>query len=38
VIWSYSDIRADENRDGYISAKKNITLVYLFKEYGLKCI
>lgn len=35
-IWSYIGIRADENRDGYISAKKNITPVYPFKEYGLK--
>ena len=32
---SYIGIRADENRDGYISKKPNIKLVYLFKERGL---
>lgn len=33
---SYIGIRADENRDGYISAKANIKPVYPFKERGLK--
>ncbi|HIK11150.1 MAG TPA: phosphoadenosine phosphosulfate reductase family protein [Oscillatoriaceae cyanobacterium M33_DOE_052] len=32
---SYIGIRADENRDGYISTKPNITPVYPFKERGL---
>jgi hypothetical protein len=32
---SYIGIRADENRDGYISTKPNITPVYPFKEKGL---
>ena len=32
---SYVGIRADENRDGYISTKSNITPVYPFKEKGL---
>lgn len=31
---SYIGIRADENRDGYISAKPNIKPVYPFKERG----
>jgi 3'-phosphoadenosine 5'-phosphosulfate sulfotransferase (PAPS reductase)/FAD synthetase len=33
---SYIGIRADENRDGYISAKSNITPVYPFKERNLR--
>lgn len=33
---SYIGIRADENRDGYISTKPNIQPVYPFKERGLK--
>jgi 3'-phosphoadenosine 5'-phosphosulfate sulfotransferase (PAPS reductase)/FAD synthetase len=32
---SYIGIRADENRDGYISTKPNITPVYPFKEKNL---
>lgn len=32
---SYIGIRADENRDGYISTKPNITPVFPFKEKGL---
>lgn len=32
---SYVGIRADENRDGYISTKPNIRPVYPFKEDGL---
>ena len=32
---SYIGIRADENRDGYISTKGNIKPVYPFKEQGL---
>lgn len=32
---SYIGIRADENRDGYISTNPNITPVYPFKERGL---
>lgn len=32
---SYVAIRADENRDGYISTKPNIKPVYPFKEAGL---
>lgn len=31
----YIGIRADENRDGYISTKPNITPVYPFKEDGI---
>lgn len=31
---SYIAIRADEDRDGYISSKPNITPVYPFKEHG----
>lgn len=34
-VMSYIGIRADENRDGYISKKPNITPVYPFKERGL---
>ncbi len=34
-VWSYIGIRADEQRNGYISTKPNITPVYPFKEYGL---
>ena len=33
-IMSYVAIRADENRDGYISHKENIQAVYPFKEDG----
>jgi 3'-phosphoadenosine 5'-phosphosulfate sulfotransferase (PAPS reductase)/FAD synthetase len=32
---SYIGIRADEQRDGYISKKPNITPVFPFKEHGL---
>ncbi len=32
---SYIGIRADENRDGYISTKPNIKPMYPFKEQGL---
>ena len=32
---SYIGIRADENREGYISSKKNIKPVYPFKEDGI---
>jgi hypothetical protein len=32
---SYIGIRADENRDGYISTKPNITPKFPFKEHGL---
>ena len=32
---SYVGIRADENRDGYISTKPNIKPVFPFKEQGL---
>lgn len=32
---SYIGIRADENRDGYISTKPNITPIFPFKEKGL---
>jgi 3'-phosphoadenosine 5'-phosphosulfate sulfotransferase (PAPS reductase)/FAD synthetase len=35
VAISYIGIRADENRDGYISTKPNIKAVYPFKERGL---
>jgi len=34
-IKSYVAIRADENRDGYISHKPNIEAVYPFKEAGI---
>ncbi len=34
-VLSYVAIRADEDRDGYISHKPNITPVYPFKEAGL---
>lgn len=33
---SYVGIRADENRDGYVSHKPNITPVFPFKEDGLR--
>ncbi len=32
---TYIAIRADEDRDGYISTKPNITPVYPFKEHGI---
>jgi 3'-phosphoadenosine 5'-phosphosulfate sulfotransferase (PAPS reductase)/FAD synthetase len=32
---TYIAIRADEDRDGYISTKPNITAVYPFKEHGI---
>jgi 3'-phosphoadenosine 5'-phosphosulfate sulfotransferase (PAPS reductase)/FAD synthetase len=32
---SYIAIRADENRDGYISSKPNIKAVFPFKEHGI---
>jgi len=34
-VLSYIGIRADENRDGYISTKSNIKAVYPFKEAGI---
>jgi 3'-phosphoadenosine 5'-phosphosulfate sulfotransferase (PAPS reductase)/FAD synthetase len=34
-VLSYIAIRADEDRDGYISSKPNITPVYPFKEAGM---
>jgi len=33
-VFSYIGIRADENRDGYISTKPNITPVFPFKKHG----
>jgi len=35
-VISYIGIRADENREGYISSKPNITPVYPFKESGYR--
>jgi 3'-phosphoadenosine 5'-phosphosulfate sulfotransferase (PAPS reductase)/FAD synthetase len=35
-VFSYIGIRADENREGYISNKPNITPVFPFKEAGLR--
>ena len=35
AVYSYIGIRADEDREGYISAKTNIKPVYPFKEDGL---
>lgn len=34
-VITYVGIRADENRDGYISTKSNITAKFPFKEHGL---
>lgn len=34
-VYSYIGIRADEDREGYISSKENITPVYPFKEAGI---
>ena len=34
-VYSYIGIRADENREGYISSKPNITPVYPLKEAGI---
>ncbi|MBI4446685.1 MAG: phosphoadenosine phosphosulfate reductase family protein [Acidobacteria bacterium] len=34
-VFSYIGIRADEEREGYISTKPNITPVYPFKEDGI---
>ena len=34
-VITYIGIRADENRDGYISTKRNITAKFPFKEHGL---
>lgn len=34
-VYSYVGIRADENREGYISHKSNIRPVYPFKEDGI---
>lgn len=34
-VFSYIGIRADENREGYISSKPNITPVYPLKEAGI---
>jgi hypothetical protein len=35
-VISYVGIRADENREGYISTKPNIRAVFPFKEAGIK--
>jgi 3'-phosphoadenosine 5'-phosphosulfate sulfotransferase (PAPS reductase)/FAD synthetase len=35
LVFSYVGIRADENRDGYISKKPNIIPVFPFKEDGI---
>ena len=35
ACYSYIGIRADEDREGYISSKSNILPVYPFKEYGI---
>lgn len=35
-VRSYIGIRADENRDGYISSKPNISPVFPFKEDGIR--
>jgi hypothetical protein len=35
LVYSYIAIRADENRDGYVSKKPNIKPVFPFKEDGL---
>lgn len=34
-VWSYIGIRADENRNGYISTKSNIIPIYPFKDHGI---
>lgn len=34
-VYSYIAIRADENREGYISTKPNLKPVFPFKEHGL---
>jgi hypothetical protein len=34
-VFTYVGIRADENRDGYISTKPTITAKFPFKEHGL---
>ena len=36
IVYSYIGIRADENRDGYISSKPNIKPFYPFKEAGMR--
>ncbi len=36
VVYSYIGIRADENREGYISSKTNIVPKYPFKEDGIR--
>jgi 3'-phosphoadenosine 5'-phosphosulfate sulfotransferase (PAPS reductase)/FAD synthetase len=35
IVYSYIGIRADENREGYVSTKDNIRPVFPFKEDGL---
>ncbi|HNN02694.1 MAG TPA: phosphoadenosine phosphosulfate reductase family protein [Leptospiraceae bacterium] len=35
TVYSYIGIRADENREGYISSRKNIIAKYPFKEHGI---
>lgn len=35
-VFNYVGLRADEDRQGYISHKANITPVYPFREHGLK--
>lgn len=34
-VYNYIGIRADEDRDGYISHKRNITPIYPFREAGI---
>lgn len=34
-VYSYIGIRADEDRDGYITTKKNVVAVYPLKEAGI---
>lgn len=35
LVYSYVGIRADENRDGYVSRKSNIIPIFPFKEDGI---
>ena len=35
LVYSYIGIRADENREGYVSTKENIVPVFPFKEDGI---
>jgi len=36
AVYSYVGLRADENRQGYISTKPNIIPLYPFREHGLR--